>query len=203
MVGHRYLVAAVRRADGQLTVAACSGLVRPAARSKGWRPWLDSLSRAADGGRIFGAVVVAHGGQGPGEWTSVRGVKVTADGPGGRREAVTDVDGEFAFSSLLPGTYRIAVDMGCRSDLIAPAAVTATLAGDHAAADVAIRAHLNSAVTGTVSGRVVDEAGRPVAKQTLRLTVAPSGGDPERSAYWLATTDAEGRYTAFGVRPGR
>lgn len=197
--GARYVFVAFARRDGGLGVGGCAGRAFPASRAAGLRSWVASLSRPANGGHVFGAVVVLGNVPGTESDLAVEGARVVVRGPIAV-EAVTDARGQFAVTGLPDGRYDVAASPGDeRSGLTIARGATVTLLGDHAAANVDLLAD----VAGTVGGRVIDGSGRPVAKQLLRLTVAPSSGDPERSPYWLATTDAEGRYTATNVRPGR
>ena len=48
----------------------------------------------------------------------------------------------------------------------------------------------------TISGRVLDAAGQPVANATVQIVHEPSGTTK------VATTDASGRYSAQGLRVG-
>jgi hypothetical protein len=196
--GQRHVFVAQKRADGALGIGACAGRTFAASRAAGLKAWIASLAGPATGGHLFGAVFVPTTNPGVDAETPVSGARVTARGPI-VVEDVTDATGQFAFTGLPDGKYDVRVDPGDPSSGVAIArTATALLIGDHAAA----AADLLASVTGTVNGRVVDEDGRPVLNATLRLTVAPTAGDPETSAYWLAMTDATGRYTASGVPPG-
>jgi protocatechuate 3,4-dioxygenase beta subunit len=197
--GQRYVFVAFSRGNGGLGIGGCGGRAFDASRVAGLKAWIASLAAPATGGHLFGAVFVPATSPGIDAETPIAGARVTARGPIVVEE-VTDAQGQFAFTGLPDGKYEVSVVPGAPSGSVTIARTTAALLiGDHAAAS----ADLFASVTGAVSGRVVDEAGRPVANKTLRLTVALSAGDPERSAYWLATTDADGRYTASDVRPGR
>ncbi len=197
--GGRYVFVVFARRDGGLGVGGCAGRAFPASRAAGLRSWIASLSRPANGGHLFGAVVVLGNVPGTDADLPVEGARVVVRGPI-VVEAVTDARGQFAVTGLPDGRYDVAARAGDeRSGLTIARGATVTLLGDHAAASVDLLAD----VAGTVGGRVIDEHGRPVAKQLLWLTVATSTGDPNRSHYWLATTDADGRYTATNVRPGR
>ena len=63
-----------------------------------------SSSAATEPGEISGTVVDATGGV-------LHGAVVTLRGPGGPREAQTDVFGRFVFTGLTPGTYAVAVSL--------------------------------------------------------------------------------------------
>jgi hypothetical protein len=197
--GQRHVFVAHQRANGVLGIGACAGRTFAASRAAGLKAWIASLAGPATGGHVFGAVFVPATNPGVDAETPVAGARVTARGPL-VVEDVTDASGQFAFTGLPDGKYEVSVEPGDPSGGIAIArTTTALLIGDHAAAS----ADLHASVTGTVNGRVVDEGGQPVLNATLRLTVAPSAGDPDGSPYWLAVTDGAGRYTASGVPPGR
>jgi hypothetical protein len=199
VVGHRYLIAAHRGADGRLVVAPCVGLVRPAARSKAWRAWFESLGRPSRGGQLFGAVVVMLGAKGPDDWTSVAGARVTVDGPGGRREALTDADGEYTVGALGPGRYAFNVSFAGRTDLVAPKAGQFDVLGPDAVIDLTLQATVNS----RVSGRVVDGDGRAVPGAQLYMQLAPGADPASRAMYGSVTTGPDGEYVFTGGAPGR
>jgi len=57
-------------------------------------------------------------------------------------------------------------------------------------------AHAQNITTSGINGRVLDAAGKPVAGATVTIVHVPSGTSKE------VTTDAEGRYSAQGLRVG-
>jgi protocatechuate 3,4-dioxygenase beta subunit len=196
--GTRYVFFANRHPDGGLTTGLCLPVV-PARRAAGLKAWLASLAQPPTGGYLFGSVVIPPSSPEADDETPVEGARVTARGPV-VVEAVADADGHFAFSGVPEGVYEVSVRPGAeRSDMTVTKSATVVLIGDHAAAS----ADFFAGVNGRVSGRVVDEAGQPVAKQMLLLTVAGSTRDSNRSSYGFATSDADGEYMAGGVRPGR
>src|SRR5579883_779990 len=69
-----------------------------------------------------------------------------------------------------------------------PAAIAALLA--------VASAHAQNITTSGINGRVLDAAGKPVAGATVTIVHVPSGTSKE------VTTDAEGRYSAQGLRVG-
>lgn len=193
--GKRYVFIASRRTNGALGVGGCSGRTFDASRAAGLKAWIASLSRPADGGSIFGAVLARTWGGDVADWPPIEGARVTARGPI-VAEATTSANGEYALTGLPQGKYALSVALPSEStklDRFAPDEAMVT--GDHAA----VSADFFANVTGSLAGRVVDEKGAPVARQTLYLYSA--AGDDGR--FGLLTTDAEGHYVADSVAPGR
>ena len=116
--------------------------------------------------------------------------------------ATTAADGTFEMTGLVAGNYEIYdVDRKAGSRYLyiahgvrrpggasAPVSVTA-----NARRDITIRAW----PAASISGRVIDERGRPVAGANVALPL------PNSDRYGFATTDAHGRYRITDLLPGR
>jgi hypothetical protein len=197
--GRRYVFFAHRRGDGGLGVGSCSRFMS-VARAGGLRAWIASLAEPADGGRIYGSILVRPWGRADiADWPSVEGARITARGPI-VAEATTSVTGEYALSGLPDGKYALSVALpagGMKLERYVP--TEALLIGDHAA----VVADFYAYVTGTIAGRVVDQHGASVAKQTLYLYGAATPPSFDEGSFGLLNTDADGYFLGDGVAPGR
>ncbi|MCE9635221.1 MAG: carboxypeptidase regulatory-like domain-containing protein [Planctomycetes bacterium] len=134
--------------------------------------------RLVEGLRIAGTVVDENG-------AGIAGANVMAYTDGGHaRSAVSGKDGRFAVSGLVEGDYHV----NASADERVPASVEKVAAGTSD-----LRFTLPKG--GKVSGRVTDAAGKPFSGQ-IHLRAVTGGGDN-----W-AQCDAEGRFTATGLREG-
>ena len=88
----------------------------------------------------------------------------------------------------------------CRSidDLLAPDPSRAALKGEHAVWSSDLRVQ----VDGTVTGRVVDSKGSPVANATVFMHVQQDTGPTRETVFGLGRTSPAGEYTFRGVPPG-
>jgi protocatechuate 3,4-dioxygenase beta subunit len=118
-------------------------------------------------------------------------------------QALTGVDGRFRFDGVQAGTYGLwAEAQGYVRDsgrFFAPSQMV-TLAEDKTIKDFAIRLE----PTGSISGKVVDADGEPVAGARVNgLIYSYSGSGPSLGAYASATTNERGEYRLFDLQPGR
>ncbi|MFN3323088.1 MAG: carboxypeptidase regulatory-like domain-containing protein [Bryobacteraceae bacterium] len=115
-------------------------------------------------------------------------------------------DGRYAFHRIQPGTYYIEVEAdgylrrtyGVTSNARQP--LTLIPGADLTGIDIKLMP------TGAVSGRVLDEAGRPVVGAQVQLLRARNAGGKNewQSAFARCTgTDDRGEYRCFDVEPGR
>ena len=199
--GRRYLIIAIssRTHAGVWHVGACAGYVRPAARSTGFRHWLESLTEPSSGGRVLGAVVQQSDGDDISTWPSVAGARVTARGPI-VATTTSDREGAYVLTGLPDGVYDVSVDLPeGRHGLVAPAPFKARLSGSHAIIAWDVRVE----VAGRVSGVVVDETRQPVAGAAVYLNRVQDGRVIDDGPYWRGTSAADGRYAFEGVPPGQ
>jgi hypothetical protein len=121
---------------------------------------LAAAAQASGGYRIAGVVVNAASGQ------PVAGARVTiapAARPGERVSAVGGDDGRFAFTGLPRGKYELA---GQRRGLLAGGWSGAIIAGPGQDTESIV---LRLSPPGIISGKVVDDAGEPVAQGLVEL----------------------------------
>ncbi len=152
--------------------------------------------------RLAGVVVSARSGA-PLKWADVQLRRV---GGGATIRATTQVGGQFVFSNLEPGRYRLSADRrgfvpqeyGAR----APGLPGETVDLQSGAPVMPLMIRLTP--LGAIAGKVVDEEGEPVAEasiQALRYTFTPGGG--RLTAARVTTTNDLGEYRLYGLRPGR
>jgi protocatechuate 3,4-dioxygenase beta subunit len=126
--------------------------------------------------------------------------------PGGLPSVTTGADGKFSFKDLSAGTYRIAAtadgfvrqEYGQRTTNAPGRPIF--LGSGQSLKDAAFR--LTEA--GTISGRVLDEAGQPAtgaSVQLLRSASSPQGKNYQPVG--TGTADDRGDYRIYGVPPGR
>ena len=145
------------------------------------------------GARLPGAVVTAIPGGPPGLMTSRMPIRALAR---------TRADGRFSFHALGPNAlYSFAVNVAG----FAPSKIEARAPAASDSLDLRIVLGTGS----TAAGRVVDEAGNPVARASVSLDPVPGDGDRramERNSASEArpvTTDASGVFTLRHLAAGR
>src|SRR5437867_4249532 len=108
----------------------------------------------------------------------------------------TEDDGRFSFGSVAPGRYRLTVT---RRGYTRPP-LTITLGAGQPAEDI----QLNMALTGAISGRVVDAGGRPMGNVEVKAMKAsyPEGRRILTPVQSVLTNDL-GEYRLFWLAPGR
>jgi hypothetical protein len=126
------------------------------------------------------------------------GTSLTLVGPGGRKEVTADNDGQFHFSDLIPGVYRLAAH-GDFGEVLGHRSLALDASGTHVRTELAIQR------SGTISGRVLDSEGIPLPKMQVVLVSLQYGfkanavlAEPQS----LAVSDVNGRFLLRGVRPG-
>lgn len=200
-VGTRYLVDARQFQPGRFGASSC-GNTRPLADAKGLLAFL-AATRPELRPRLWGRVISARADQflrtasAP---SPVAGAVVTVSGPVTRAMTTSD-DGDYSFAvrDLPLGTYTVSVEVpASRTDIGAPPGATVTF-GPHVEC-----ASLTVAVPSTarLSGRIVDDAGRPVADVPVVIFPLPFDWWAGR-IHTAAVTDAYGRYVIDALAPGR
>ena len=131
----------------------------------------------------------------------VSGAIVTLLGSGDRPAQVfTDADGRYEMAGLVPQTYALIVTAGefrathARYDTLLDGA-RQLRPGEARAFDIAMTRAL------VISGRVVDEAGLPLAR--VRVHVRSVAGRYVQAGNTDPQTDDRGRYRLYGLPPGR
>ena len=151
----------------------------------------------------------------------IGGVRVFLDTNGngvldaGEPSQTTDASGNYTFTGLTPGTYRVVVDAttlpanatptGDLDGVATPSVAVAILTGGQARTDVDFGYRLSPASTASISSSIWsdldgdgerDEGESGIAGVTVTLT------DEEGNVVATTTTDANGNYRFTGLPPG-
>ena len=161
-----------------------------------------ALPRQQPTGVIEGTVVRSDTGK------PIQGVYVGLSGPSAQQSVTTETgaDGKFSFKSLNAGTYRV---LATRSGFVRHEYAQRNLNGWGgpivlSASQTFKDAVLRMTPTGTVTGRILDENGRPATGapvQLLRVAYNIYGKTHQPSAHGVANN--LGNFRIEGVVPGR
>ncbi len=118
-------------------------------------------------------------------------------GGSGRLNATTDANGAFKFSGLKPSDYRL-VAGGSFGEVLGTKSIALKSGEDLTGVNLRVL------LSGTISGRVIDENDEPIAGVHVFLvgTTYRTRGLLQYEPQAFAGTDAQGRYSLRGVRPG-
>ena len=195
--GEKYFVYAYRRKENDGTLAVGLNRTRKLRDAAEDLEFVNELPRRGPVARIFGSVVRSDRNLRDGNYlrAPVAGVKVVARGAGRSFDALTDAEGRYKLEDLPPGAYRVTAEL--------PAHLSAE--GGPQAAEVGARgcAEINfyTAADGRITGRVLDDAGRPLPEVKIDL-ILQDGPDISLQGLY-ALTDKEGNYELKGVPAGR
>jgi hypothetical protein len=196
--GVRYLIVATRLEDGRLVVSRCS-LTRPISEADGFLEYIGALNRPDAQSRIWGQVTTPaariESGRG---LEPMPGARVWASGPV-QRSTATDSAGRYVLRDLPPGAYSVNAE--------APASLVLRLQSDMSSDTVTLEdrntpacaeVNFRATYTGSISGEVTDETGRPMTRALVELRAA---GDARTNGLSVET-DLAGRYQLSGISPG-
>jgi hypothetical protein len=200
-IGRRYLVFASRRGtDGRIGVNTCSP-TKDFENAAGDIAWLESLRYPSNGGRVYGEAVLDDqdlSAAGESQEGPLEGIRITLDGPAGRRETRTGSDGRYEFLGLTEGEYRIAAHFA------------AELRQSNTARQVRIpdaracaQADFWTSSNGSIEGRVFQEDGSPAQRVAVQLAAAGTDLDGPSFRSVMSATDADGFYRFEDLPPGR
>lgn len=201
-IGTAYIVYANRDEKGDLSTGICMRTA-PVAEAEEDLLYLRSVGGLAAVGGIQGVVLRFDQEMG---WVGLSGdnsdrpvarVTVRAVGPK-TEEAQTDAAGNFAFSTLPVGKYRIRPQL--------PESLVLTYP-EETEYDVqpgsCYQLRFVTAVNGKISGRVTDAAGLPVANARVTVFSTKTRGEKDVTELKLsATTDENGEYTVKQIPRG-
>ncbi|HEX5718718.1 MAG TPA: hypothetical protein VF179_21335 [Thermoanaerobaculia bacterium] len=197
-VGESYMIYAFRTSGGGLATSICKG-TGPLARAG--EDLAYARQAVVDGPRtsVIGRVAREER---PAidsalSLTPLAGVRVTAEGSGGRRfSAVTDAAGEYAVTGPDQGTWTVRAEVPAGQPPAPPVEVQVP-PGQCALANLA------SSTLGVVRGRLLDAHGRPAAHRWVYLaplSALPAGLFPVSSE--AVETDGQGRWVLRQVPEG-
>lgn len=200
-VGKRYIVYAKHQPDGTVTATQCTGtkLLEEAGADL---DFAEHLPPAGSGGRVYGTVRryfedLLDRTKSRDEPAARASIVVVSEN-GQRSETTTAADGSYAINGLAPGKYTLSAEFA--PDLESHYTREFTLA-DRGCAQVGMGLTSN----GRIAGRVVDAAGRPVARAPVRAypkAYTNRSDFPNASLAGGAHTDAAGRYQIGPLPPG-
>jgi carboxypeptidase family protein/immune inhibitor InhA-like protein len=123
-------------------------------------------------------------------------LRLTRGTTGSPRQATAGADGRYAFSGLTSGTYSMEAIRDGHVTNAAPSVTVERLAGgDEVRVDFALPTNASTKRFASVSGRVVDATGAPLANGTVSV----SGGAQTNGVFQAATADARGNFSLYGI----
>ncbi len=178
--------------DGRLVNHVCSGSFNV----RGNDVLLNALRQAEAGAspRLIGTVGLAKGRYGS-DGPAGAGIRIVAENSGMSRETRTLSDGQFEFTDISPGEWKIRVDSPgfVHRNVWPREPIQVPVSGCESR-------WLDAAQDGRISGRVTDEDGKPLAAVPVQAFNFDSRlGGLETSPFREAKTDAEGRYEIAGL----
>ena len=192
-VGETYLVYA-SKVNGSLQTGICSR-TRPLDQAVEDLEFLHSLSSQSHGASIFGTVAL-YTQLGIYDWEKkpMNGIPVKISGPL-PGQTVTDAQGNYNFHSLPSGTYEVnfVLPEGYLGDSsrVAVADKTCAQVDEYPKPD------------GEISGRVLDENGKPVTNVSVNLRCDSKLRESSEMPFCdFAGTDENGHYAFRGLPPG-
>jgi hypothetical protein len=191
-IGERYLVYASNY-QNRLTTGICSRTT-PFSKATDDLAFLGTLSSATPGATIYGQVVRNT----PPKTNTPpinEDIVVKIEGDNVRREIHPDPHGHYRVAGLTAGKFKVALQLP--ETFIVSQPEREVSISDRGCASVVYYISEN----GRMSGRVVDEAGQPVAR--ILVSVVPSGSDPKAAFVTLDRTDDEGQFNFSAIPSGR
>jgi hypothetical protein len=191
-IGERYLVYAYRY-ENKLSTSICSRTT-PYNRATEDLAFLGNLSSAPKGATIYGQIIRGNLRKKEGPALSPDTI-VRIEGEGVRREIRPDAEGRYQIAGLPPGKFKVSVQLSEVFTVSGPGREVTI--SDRGCASEDFYAQDN----GRMSGRVIDEAGQPVAR--ILVTVLVPSSDPGVPFISLERTDAEGRFSFRAIPAGK
>lgn len=187
-IGGRYLVYA-HSYQNRLSTSICTRTKSFASANEDLA-FLGNLSSAAPGASIYGDVVYQKGAT-----PLPSDVLVKIEGAKVSREIRPDAQGQYRFSGLPPGKYKITLQLPETLSTHRPERELSVVDRGCAAATYYVSDN------GRLSGRVLDAAGQPAPR--ILISLIHPASDPNKDAVTAARTDAEGRFSISSVAAGR
>jgi hypothetical protein len=195
--GETYFVYANLSAENDGTLVVRMNRTRKLKDAAADMEYVNELPRAAPVAGIFGRIVRTDRNLRDGSLASlpVAGIKVTARGPEGAFEALTDAGGNYRLNDLPPGSYQVTPDYPAHLSSDNGSQLARVVARGCAQLDFYTHADAR------IKGRVLDAEGRFVPEVKVDLIAADG---PETSPQGMsAHTDKEGHYELKAIAPGR
>ena len=193
-LGGQYLVYAYLNDKKKLVTSICTR-TRPISEATEDLEFIQGLSKAAPGGTIFGEVRSRRAGQ---EWgdslQAVKDARILFEGPDKKFERKTDSAGNYSVSGLIPGTYKVRIELPEGLSIYNPEMEVKV--HDRGCGQAFFYVEADTRIT----GKVLDAQGMPAADVLMELVPVSRqvGLHPE-----YVRTDKEGRYVLKLVKPSR
>lgn len=192
-LGGQYLVYAYPNNDKMLETSICTR-TRPVSEATADLEYIRSLSKAAPGGTISGAVGFQRAGVYGETSRPVPNVRILLDGPK-HLETKTNAAGKYTISGLPPGTYKVKVDLP--DGLSIYKADQEVEVHDRGCGQAFFFVEPDTRLT----GKVLDAQGMSAVDVLMELVPTNQREDNSYSSY--VKTDKDGRYEMKLLRPGR
>lgn len=190
--GERYLVYAYG-SENKLSTSICSRTTHYV-RATEDLAFLGNLSSAPKGATIYGQII--RGNPRKKEVPALSpDTTVRIEGEGVRREIRPDAEGRYRIAGLPPGKFKVSIQLSEVLTVNGPEREVTISDRGCASEDFYVQDN------GRMSGRVIDEAGQPVARILVTVLVPSSG--PRGPFISLDRTDAEGRFTFSAIPEGK
>lgn len=197
--GGRYVVYASKTPSGRLSTGICSR-TRPLDKAEGDIRYLTSMPATGTGGRVYGRVHESR--RDPAEeravdYGPVDGVTISLRGATFVREVVTDTRGQYQIPNLPTGKVTVSVVPPVGFDM-------RYLERQLELRDLRACSEMDFTISqiGSVSGRVVDASGRPVAGVAVEAVAAELAGFDPPAFQDPARTDNRGVFEFEELPPG-
>jgi hypothetical protein len=202
--GERYLVYAHRNPnDNKLNVRDGSTRTRLLSQAGEDLEYLRELSSAEPGSRVYGKVAQSTHNIKDSRYEAepLTEVKVVLEGGNERRVAVSDSEGNYQFTGLPAGTYRLRAELPAR--LSFPEQTIRVTGRGCVPMDITTNRN------GQIAGRVLDMNGNPLAYVPVSLVSADASLEQilsegkDKGAWTFTLTNEQGRYWFTNLAPGR
>jgi hypothetical protein len=193
-----YLVYAHKGENGVLSTGICSPTKKLSEAGEDLQ-YIDSLAAAKPAGSLFGGVWEYKALRSTDEWRpqpAMPGITVTLEGNAGRHAVVTDNEGKYRISDILPGEYLLKVT--------APKGYTPQ--ADRKVTIVGKGCLVGDFTLGretAISGRILNAAGEPVSKLLVEMVPIDEIDQRYQKDRRVAELDDSGRFTFRDMPPGR
>lgn len=193
-----YLVYAYKGSDGLLSTGICSA-TKPLDKAIDDIQYIGSLTSAKPVGSVFGQITQYKSRRSTEEYQPnppVTNVQMTLEGKAGRFETVTDENGKYRLSDLLPGDYVL--------KFAAPEGFTASVNEQKVTIPEKGCVVMDFGVSRetSLSGRILDADGHPVSKIFADLVPIETISERYQKDTYSAEVDENGRFTFRWVPPG-
>lgn len=205
--GEKYLIYANKEQNGKLYQRLGDTRTRPLSEAGEDLEYIRNLSKAREGGRIYGKVynhvakTTLPGIGAPTNYNAtLSGVKIVAEGKQQSYETITDSTGSFEFLGLPEGFYKMRA--------LVPSHFSGTENGAKLSSLGCAPVNFSIQATGVITGKVLDTRGQPITNLTVSIFSAEGVTNEilERLEPYFEqrdTTDKQGQFRFSKLPSGR